>query len=59
MFLQLFRGEKGLMDFGVARENMIDCQLRTNKITDERILTAMGSLPRERFVPREIGRAHV
>ena len=41
------------MDFGVARDNMIDCQLRTNKVTDERILTAMASLPRERFVPRE------
>ena len=41
------------MDFGAARENMIDCQLRTNKVTDERILKAMASLPRERFVPRE------
>ena len=41
------------MDFGAARENMIDCQLRTNTVTDERILTAMASLPRERFVPRE------
>ena len=41
------------MDFGVARENMIECQLRTNKITDSRILGAMSTLPRERFVPRE------
>ncbi len=41
------------MDFGVARENMIECQLRTNKITDSRILGAMSTLPRERFVPRD------
>ena len=41
------------MDFVAARENMIDCQLRTNKVTDERILNAMSSLPRERFVPRD------
>jgi protein-L-isoaspartate(D-aspartate) O-methyltransferase len=41
------------MDFGAARENMIECQLRTNKITDSRILGAMSMLPREKFVPRE------
>lgn len=39
------------MDFVAARENMIECQLRTNKITDRRILDAMESIPRERFVP--------
>ncbi|PPR56882.1 MAG: Protein-L-isoaspartate O-methyltransferase [Alphaproteobacteria bacterium MarineAlpha4_Bin2] len=38
------------MDFVAARENMIECQLRTNKVTDKRILNAMSSLPRERFV---------
>ena len=41
------------MDFIAARENMIDCQLRTNKVTDERILYAMASLPREHFVSSE------
>ena len=30
---------------------MVDTQLRTNKVTDERILTAMGEIPRENFVP--------
>ena len=39
------------MDLDAARENMIECQLRTNKITDKRILNAMASIPRERFVP--------
>ena len=39
------------MDLDAARENMIECQLRTNKITDGRILNAMATIPRERFVP--------
>ena len=31
---------------------MVDCQLRPNKVTDERVLTAFETLPREEFVPR-------
>lgn len=38
------------MNFDTARDNMIECQLRTNKITDGRILDAMSTIPRERFV---------
>lgn len=34
-----------------ARKNMVDSQIRPNKVTDGRILTAMRMLPRERFVP--------
>jgi protein-L-isoaspartate(D-aspartate) O-methyltransferase len=30
---------------------MVDCQLRPNKVTDSRVLGAMRSLPRERFLP--------
>jgi protein-L-isoaspartate(D-aspartate) O-methyltransferase len=41
------------MDFAAARRNMVDSQLRTNRITDEGLLAAMGELPRERFVPAE------
>jgi protein-L-isoaspartate(D-aspartate) O-methyltransferase len=41
------------MDYATARENMIECQLRTNKITDKRILEAMAAIPRERFVSSE------
>lgn len=40
------------MDFAIARRNMVACQLRPNNVTDERVLDAMGSLPRERFVPK-------
>lgn len=34
-----------------ARRNMVNGQLKPNRITDPRLLAAMGSLPRERFLP--------
>ncbi|HET8995664.1 MAG TPA: protein-L-isoaspartate O-methyltransferase [Acetobacteraceae bacterium] len=34
-----------------ARNNMVDSQLRPNKVTDPRITGAMRRLPRERFLP--------
>lgn len=37
--------------FDRQRRNMVDSQLRPNKITDERVLAAMEALPREMFVP--------
>jgi len=40
------------MDFAVARRNMVESQVRTNKVTDQRVLDRMGSLPRELFVPK-------
>lgn len=40
------------MDYTAARHNMVESQVRTNDVTDGRIIEAMGSLPRERFVPR-------
>lgn len=39
------------MDFAVARQHMVDCQVRPNKVTDERLIKILESLPRERFVP--------
>ncbi|MGH7043746.1 MAG: protein-L-isoaspartate O-methyltransferase family protein [Acetobacteraceae bacterium] len=38
-------------DFADARARMVDSQIRPNKVSDPRILSAMGALPRERFVP--------
>ncbi len=35
----------------IARTNMIEGQLRPNKVSDLRLLEAMGQLPREQFVP--------
>lgn len=40
-----------MIDYEVARNLMVDCQVRPNKVTDRRIVAAMRSLPRERFVP--------
>ncbi|PCJ59578.1 MAG: protein-L-isoaspartate O-methyltransferase [Rhodospirillaceae bacterium] len=40
-----------MTDFTAARRNMVDCQLRPNKVTDPRLVAAMSELPRERFVP--------
>jgi protein-L-isoaspartate(D-aspartate) O-methyltransferase len=39
------------MDFSTARKNMIECQIRTNKVVDEALLSSMGEAPRERFLP--------
>ncbi len=39
------------MDFARARDLMVETQVRTNDVTDLRILHAMRTLPRERFVP--------
>ncbi|MTI08394.1 protein-L-isoaspartate O-methyltransferase family protein [Curvivirga aplysinae] len=41
------------MDYAAARFNMVEGQLRTNKITDEGVLEAMRGLPREEFVPTQ------
>lgn len=40
-------------DYAMQRRNMVESQLRPNKVTDERILVAMERLPREFFVPAE------
>ncbi len=39
------------MDFARARDLMVETQVRTNDVTDLRVLHAMRTLPRERFVP--------
>jgi protein-L-isoaspartate(D-aspartate) O-methyltransferase len=40
-----------MTDFALARAKMIESQVRPNGITDNRIIQAMASLPREIFVP--------
>jgi len=39
------------MDFSVARHNMVENQIRTNRVTDVRLLAALDRVPREAFVP--------
>ena len=40
-----------MIDFAELRRGMVDGQVRTNDVTDLRIVEAMMSIPRERFVP--------
>ncbi len=39
------------MDFAVARHNMVESQIRPNRVTDPYILEAIADLPREAFTP--------
>jgi protein-L-isoaspartate(D-aspartate) O-methyltransferase len=40
--------------FAAARAAMVERQLRGRGLTDERVLAAMGRVPRERFVPADL-----
>ncbi len=40
-----------MTDFAAARTMMVDSQVRPNKVTDSRVISAMRSLPREAFLP--------
>jgi protein-L-isoaspartate(D-aspartate) O-methyltransferase len=41
-------------DFAALRARMVERQLRRRGISDERVLAAMGEMPREAFVPRRL-----
>lgn len=43
-------------EYGSARARMVEHQLRARDITDERVLAAMGEVPRHRFVPDDLRR---
>jgi protein-L-isoaspartate(D-aspartate) O-methyltransferase len=40
--------------YAKARFNMVEAQIRTNKVTDQALLAAMSRLPRQIFVPPEL-----
>lgn len=42
------------MDFDLARRNMVDSQIRPNRVTDMHLIEAMETLPREAFVPADL-----
>lgn len=48
-----------MTDFSQSRRKMVDNQLRTNDVTDHRILDAMELVPRERFVPASKKPSHI
>lgn len=43
-----------MTDFALARRNMVDGQLRPNRVNDAGLLAALGELPRERFLPEAL-----
>ena len=40
-----------MTDFALARRNMVEGQLRPNRVTNTALLGVVGRLPRERFLP--------
>jgi protein-L-isoaspartate(D-aspartate) O-methyltransferase len=42
------------MNYAAARLNMVESQVRPNRVTDPRIVMAMLELPRENFVPKPL-----
>ena len=42
-----------MSSFATARQKMVDGQVRTNDVTDHRVLDAMLTVPRETFVPED------
>ena len=40
-----------MTDYAAARSSMVDTQVRTEGVTDYRIIRTMNEVPRERFVP--------
>lgn len=43
-----------MADFATSRRMMVDGQVRTNDVTDLRLIAALLEVPRERFVPRNL-----
>ena len=43
-----------MSEFTAVRHNMVECQLRTNKVTNWRLIDAMDDVPRELFVPKQL-----
>lgn len=40
------------MDYTAARLNMVETQIRTNRVLDPAVIGALAEIPRERFVPK-------
>ena len=44
------------MDYAAARHAMVESQIRTNRVVDPAIVTALQEIPRESFVPSQLRR---
>jgi len=42
------------MDFATARHNMVESQIRPNRVNDPMVFDAIADLPREKFVPKAL-----
>lgn len=42
------------MNYAVARHNMVEGQIRPNRVTDPVLIEALETVPRERFVPEHL-----
>lgn len=40
-----------MADYALARRNMVEGQIKVNRVTDLALMDRMGALPRERFLP--------
>ncbi|MBC8269897.1 MAG: protein-L-isoaspartate O-methyltransferase [Rhodospirillaceae bacterium] len=40
------------MDYATARHNMVESQIKPNRVTDTLVMDALAQLPREQFVPK-------
>ena len=43
-----------MINYAAVRHNMVESQLRTNKVTNWALIDAMDDVPRERFVPQQL-----
>ena len=43
-----------MRDYAATRHNMVEGQLRTNEVTEPRLIEAIEAVPRERFVPEHL-----
>jgi protein-L-isoaspartate(D-aspartate) O-methyltransferase len=42
------------MDYQAARHNMVENQIRPNRVTDILVINSMAKIPREKFVPKNL-----
>jgi protein-L-isoaspartate(D-aspartate) O-methyltransferase len=42
------------MDYAAARHNMVESQIRPNRVTDPLVMAAMAEVPREAFLPKSL-----
>lgn len=43
-----------MFDFEQARQNMVECQIRTVRVTDAAVIAALRAVPREAFLPAHL-----